>query len=308
MKIITRLIVAFFFLSQALTATAQIVILADKENSAHYLMAKDMKEISKISVEVVPGHGGLDDYKRIEAGQLTFMQLDVLQNEQLNDLKTGQSHTDSIKILIPLGKEQVHLIVRESKGINQFSDLNNPKIRVGVGLENQSTYITVKQIKKLTNSKWEDKFIDEAEALQALMNDEIDAFFIIEVAPISQLTKIANLAVHEQKEIKLISISDKRLDESYPRVAIKADTYEWADYDIETLSIESVLVANTLSETSKNREDFEQFITDIKANISKLQKNGKARTNWRRVSFSYENIPWSLHSTVSKITQEQKQK
>ncbi len=120
---------------------------------------------------------------------LAFLQYDVLLYESMKDLTRTYKKTEGIRIILPMGVEQIHIVTlkKEGKeGIKKFDDLKGKNVSIGSSL--QGTNITAKYIKEVTKMKWHDVELPYDKALKALLSGRIDAFFYVGAAPVSNFT------------------------------------------------------------------------------------------------------------------------
>ncbi len=297
-KIIQHLLVLLLFTSYNVATTAQVV-LSGTEGNANHIIAQDMKRYCTSEIEVQTSSGSMDNFKNLNHGIIAFLQYDVLQQELYNDLKNITSNTDSIRVLMSLGNEEIHLIAHASSNIKSIRDLNDQSLKIAVGGQGQGTAITAGIIKEITGCSWTDVNKSFKESIQALLNKEIDAFFFVGSAPVSSLKVFSKLAPHAQKSIKLIPLEDKRLESSYDPALIKAGTYKWADYDVKTYSVKSLLVTKVTGETKEDKKKIEDLLRGIKTNVLKLQKQGHSQ--WSYVDFSFNGIQWDIHEVAKDV-------
>ncbi len=284
----------------ALNVHSQIIIYSGFEGASNYHIANDIKSIYSDSIDVRISTGSIDNLDNLKAGDVGFVQYDVLQQELLLDLTNATKKTENVSVLLPLGNEEIHLVAKtNSKEIKSFSDLNDESIKVSIGSEGQGTSITSKIIKDLTGSTWTDVHLDFNQSIQALLKGEIDAFFFVGATPVAKLKVFSKLAPHQKESIKLLPISHEKLEGSYAKSKIHAGTYGWAAYSVDTYSVKSFLVTRTTKETKKDRNDIKRLLVDIKVNILKLQSKGHPQ--WLRVNFNYKGINWEIHEVAKKL-------
>jgi TRAP transporter TAXI family solute receptor len=226
---------------------------------------------------------------------LTFLQYDVLLYEDMKDLKRKFKKTADIRILLPIGVEHIHLITTKDSGIEEFKDLK--KKRVGIGSSLQGTNITAKYIKEKTKMKWEDVEIPYDKAFRALFNGDIDAFFFVGTAPISDL---ANLAKSMKDKIKLISLPvNEDLKEAYgEQVEINNTIYSWVDKPVKTYAVKALLVTSVRGQTPEQVENIKKLMRIVKAN---KDKPGYFK-GWENVKFQEDpEIEFEYHPLMKEF-------
>jgi len=219
-------------------------------------------------LEVKDSDGSFYNFLQIHKSDvdITFLQYDVLLYEDMKDLKRRFKKTADIRILLPVGTEEIHLITTKDSGIEKFADLK--KKRVGIGSTLQGTNITAKYIKEQTGMKWEDVELPYDKAFRALFNGDIDAFFFVGAAPISDL---ANLAKSMKDKIRLISLPvNAKLKEAYgDQVEINNTMYSWVVEPVKTYAVKAILVTSIRGQTPEQVENLHKLFQALKDNKDK---------------------------------------
>ncbi len=248
-------------------------------------------------VKVLSSKGSLHNFNKITretTPQVAFMQYDVLYEQQLKDIKKYRKRTDSIRIILPLGFEEIHLVTLKKSKIDNIQDLK--KKRVAVGAAMQGTSVTAGLIKEKTGIQWIDVQVSFDDAMHALLTNKIDAFFFVGSAPVSKLNGLSP-TFHN---LKLVPIEDKALDDIYTKTTIPANTYHWLEEDVATYAVRLVLVSDVSKEkTPKDKENLRKLINEIQNNIGKLQEDG--HPNWKKVDFNFSDIQWEPHDIAKDI-------
>jgi TRAP transporter TAXI family solute receptor len=297
-----------------------ITIVSGFEGGSYYTMAKEMQKWTKKKYGVVQYDvisDTLGNEKRVPTGDtlefmevkdsdgsyynflkihkidvdVTFLQYDVLLYEDLKDLKRRFKKTEDIRILLPLGTEEIHLITTKDGGIESFKDLK--KKRVGIGSTLQGTNITAKFIKEKLGkaAAWEEVEIPYDKAYRLLFNGSIDAFFFVGAAPIASLS---DMPKSMKDKLKLISLpqNDDLKDAYGEMVEITNKDYSWVEGTIKTYAVRTVLVTSILGQTPEKEEELKKLLIAIKEN---KDKDG-IHPNWKNVKFAEDpNIEWEYH-------------
>ncbi len=115
----------------------------------------------------------------------------------------GQPPATSLRAIASLFPEHIHLIaLGSSSDINSVADLAGK--RVSLDEPGSGTYVDANLILKannLTEGSFTAKTLNSADAIRALISDEIDAFFFVGGYPINAITELASA-----NTIKLIPI------------------------------------------------------------------------------------------------------
>lgn len=279
-------------------SNAQLIIISGVEGGSYHRFAKDIRGVAdSVSIAVKTSNGSIENFKKLieqKEMSVTFLQEDVLVHQQLKDLEEGTDNIEHIRILLPLGTEEIHLVTRNDLGIESIEDLEG--MRVVVGTENQGTYITASLIKEMTGIGWEDVSIPFDEVFDALDRNEIDAFFFVGSYPVGNLVNLP-----EDKNFKLIPITNDRLEEIYTRTTIPANTYPWQKQEVETFSLRFVMATNVDGETKKKREMIAKMLRSIKRNYDILTIKGHDK--WKEVDFEEDikNLDWRVYETSAEI-------
>lgn len=228
---------------------------------------------------------------------VTFLQYDVLLYEDLKDLKRRFKKTEDIRILLPMGKEEIHLITTKESGIEEFSDLKKKDVAIGSHL--QGTNVTAKFIKEKLgkDARWDDVEVPYTKAFRLLFNGSIDAFFFVGAAPIHDLD---NLPKSMKDKIKLISLpQNEDLKEAYGEmVEINSEIYSWVTEPVKTYAVKTVLVTHVYGEDEERVENISKLIKLIKDN----KDNDNIHPEWQNVKFEEDPlIEWDYHSAAKAL-------
>ena len=313
----------------------QVTIISGFKGGSYYQMAKDMqkmtrklygtpvtipdtKEVTSVEdgdtvtneIEIQKPTGDTTDFMDVKDSDgsyynflqinksdvdVTFLQYDVLLYFDMKDLKRKFKKTADIRILLPVGTEEIHLITTKDSGIETFKDLK--KKRVGIGSTLQGTNITAKYIKEQTGMKWEDVELPYDKAFRALFNGDIDAFFFVGAAPISDL---ASLAKSMKDKIKLVSLPvNEKLKEAYgEQVEINSTMYSWVDKPVKTYAVKAILVTSVRGQTPEQVENLRKLMQAIKDN---KDKNGYFE-GWKNVKFQEDTeIEFEYHPLMKEF-------
>jgi len=223
---------------------------------------------------------------------VTFLQYDVLLYESEKDLSRKFKKTDNIRILLPLGSEEIHLITLKDSKINSFSDLKKKRVATGSSL--QGTHITAAFIKEATKSKWIDVDLPYDKAFRALLNHDIDAFFFVGKAPIHRLK---NMKKSMRDKIKLISLPENDiLKDAYGEmVEINNSDYSWVVDPVKTYAVQSILVTSLSGQTPEQKEQIVKLMEAIKA----MKDNSGYHESWKEVKFEKDPvIEWEYYAPI----------
>ena len=158
---------------------------------------------------------------------------------------TGKKY-QNFKAVASLYPEACQIVVRKDSDIETIDDLQGKK--VSVGEEESGSELNARQILEMSGLP-EDliktKHLDYTDAADKLAAGKIDAFFFTAGA---QTTVVEELAKH--CDIRLLNLDDKlrgKLTTAYPFYSdytIPAGTYTGQEEDIQTVRVQSILVAS----------------------------------------------------------------
>ena len=250
-------------------------------------------------IKVLASEGSYYNFLKINksGADMAFLQYDVLLYEAMQDLKRRFKKTEPIRILLPMGTEQIHIVVLKNNGKNTIEDFGDlKKKRVAIGSSLMGTNITAKYIKEVTGSRWEDVEIPFDKSFKALFNGSIDAFFYVGAKPVKDM---ANLSVTMRDKITLISIpQNEQLDKAYEKATITPEDYKWLDGNIETYAVRSVLVTSIAGQTPEKEAAIQKVLEIIKAN----KDNPANHSNWKLVKFAKDDkIDWEYYPAALKL-------
>jgi TRAP transporter TAXI family solute receptor len=275
----------------------EITLLSGVKGGSYEQFANDIMKISKYVVGTQTSYGSMDNFRQLylrDKYYVTFLQQDVLIDQQMDDVEYETNYTDNIRVLLPLANEDIHLITLASSPYKVIKDLKNKK--VGVGTINQGTQVTAKLVKQFSKGRWDEVEIDLEDGLKALEKKEIDALFFVGSAPLSMLKNLP-----AGSNLKLLHITASKLKDIYTPSIIKAGSYPWLKEDVATYSVVSVLATNIKNETPEQKEYLEGLVKDIYTNIDQLKKDGHVK--WSEVNFDLTNIKWPVYEASKSILQ-----
>jgi len=261
----------------------------------------DLKKFNSINLTVVPSNGSGDNFnqlvKRTNAN-IAFLQYDVMLDKQIEDIENTTYYTEDLRVFLPLGYEEIHLIVAAESKIKGIEDLK--KMKVATGTDKSGTAITCRVMKRKTGIDWYDVPISFDIAFSSLIQGTIDALFFVGAVPVERLEKLPEAT---REKIRLVSIVHNSLDSKtggpYKKVKIGADKYKWAAYETDTYAVKSILATNVSNESKlqhKNNLILFEFICD---NLAELKKKG--HDVWKQVDFNYEGVDMEIYEGVEEI-------
>ena len=252
-------------------------------------------------LEVCESDGSYYNFLKINTidVDIAFLQYDVLLYESEKDLSRKFKKTEDIRVLLPLGSEEIHLITLKDSKINAFSDLKKKRVAIGSSL--QGTNITATYIKGVTNGKWIDVDIPYDKVFHALFSHDIDAFFFVGKVPVHDLK---TLPKSMKDKLKMVSLPENdKLKEAYgEQVTIDNSTYSWIPNgeSINTYSVRSLLVTSLTGQTPEKKENIVKLLEAIK----QLKDNSGYHESWKTIQFQKlpkTEMEWPYYDAAVKL-------
>ena len=267
----------------------QVSMLTGLEGETYNQFANNIKSICSVPFDIYTTGASIDNFSKMTSKSskpiISFMQYDVLIYKELENQKIK----DNLRVLFSLYNEEIHLITKNNNKISKLSDLEGK--RVAIGSQSQGSVITSYMIKNKTSINWIDVKVAFNDAFAALLNDQIDAFFYVGGAPVNTLKQ---LSPEVSNIIKLVPIEDSRLEGIYTKTNIKANTYPWANYDVPTYSVKSVMVVNRDNLNANDRSIVSQIIKDVRININKLKTQQGYHPKWGEFNLN-DKVSWKYY-------------
>lgn len=283
----------------------QINILSGPINGSYNRFADDIVKVmaEKEGIEVVnmPTQGSAANFKFLidpeTKAQVAFIQSDYFSLLKAKDLVENTHKTGSIKVIMPLAKEQIHLFTRKSNNITRLQDLDNQ--RLGVGTDDQSSSFTAEIIRKRSKVNWYPNKLNYDKMLKKIYSGNLEAGLIVGSAPLAMLDIDPQIMVDE---LVLIDLNDfNGWAENYENDVIKADEYPWLDKDIETFSLRTLLIVNMDKISGDEEKTIEAIKAGIAKNIEYLKAEGHPR--WSTVKVTQEATPAQLPAAAPSTQQ-----
>lgn len=207
-----------------------------------------------------------------------YIELGIAQADLIEDAYYGKGTFHSgkyrgYKAVASLYPEACQIVVRKDSGITSLDDLEGKNVSVGEeesGTERNATQIL--EMCGLPDNLVNTKNLDYTDAADQLAEKKIDAFFCtagICTTVIEELTKECDIRLLEIPESCRQKL--KKAYSFYDDYVIPAGTYSGQTEDIQTISVQSVLLASsTLSEKTVQKLTASLFkhIKDIQYSIS----------------------------------------
>jgi TRAP transporter TAXI family solute receptor len=285
MKRKRNLLVALMILAFSAGSFGQMTILSGSKQATQYRCVEDIATIVAPSLDFKivnkETKGSSDNADRLmdpkSLDKLAIIQADYLNYLKTQDMRLNTEKTKNLKVLVPLGYEQIHLVTKASKGYKGLADLE--KKVVAIGSADQGTYRTAFLIMERSKVTWIPKNTHFDDCFRALNNDDIDAFFIVSSAPIQKLDINPQSMVEKLALVPLVNFNDWA--NYYKPDTIHKAEYKWLEQDIPTYSVPAVLVVNESKLTAEDRTNVLNLKSVLQGELEDLKANG--HSSWKQV-------------------------
>jgi len=295
-RMIAKIAAAAALLSPVV-AMAAMGIATGSPTGTYYAVAQEMQKACKgtVDIKVYESAGSLSNLERIFSDpniQYGIVQLDALLYKQLTD----KSMTDKVSLIIPFYKEEIEIVAAVG-GPNNLSQLKGK--RVAIGLPGSGNWVSGRLVAgKLGDANgpgFEAVEMSPQDGLTALANGKIDAVLVVGGKPFPLLK---NLGAFANGRIKLVPMSDPRLDGFYQKAVIPEGLYDWQKTPVETYAVQSVLATFDYKSPAMQK-DIGSLVTCLKNKLPELQASGHPK--WREVDLDdLTRVNWPVHPAALK--------
>lgn len=265
-------------------------------------------------IDIRPSGGDYINYQKLVSNDyryadVYFLQYDVLMYEELRQIKGNVDISNNVRVLLPIGDAEIHLITRMDSEIDSLPDLE--KKRVGVGI--QGTGITAEIIRERLGIKWQRVNVGLSNAMGQLLNKQIDAFFYVGMAPEYRLQNTSPLL---KNLIRLVPVKSDSLTGIYRETTIPVGTYEWQDSTVSTYKVKILLATNIGNESQMDYRRIDGFLDFIRTRLDTLKtfnyfSEYQYHPKWAEVDTTLEinqlrrtvrfpGIEWKVHRAAIK--------
>lgn len=201
------------------------------------------------SVNYQESGGSVDNLGQLFGGDA---QLGLTQNDTANDAVHGQLEgledipLDNIGWIAHLYPEAMHIVVRADSGIESIEDLEGQTIAVGdTGSGTRAISDAILEAHGLEEGDYDAEIAEFADTTDMLSDGTIDASMFVVGVPVASLTQLA-----ASTDVTLLSIEDDVAAEIaeggyYEAYDIDADSYDFLDEDVTTISVFAALAASS---------------------------------------------------------------
>jgi len=293
------LLVALFILSLG-QAFSQILILSGPEKGSYNRFVGDiatlLSEKEGIHVENRASGGSAYNF-RVLTDPNTNYKVALIQSDYLNlmeaeDKINNTDKTGSLKVVMQLATEQIHLVAKKSSGLTNLQDLAMK--RVGIGDEEQGSLATGRIIRERSQISWQTVNVAFDEMLGELAKGSIDAGLVVGSAPLDLLDIDPQVMIDE---ITMLDLDDfNGWARYYEDDTIYSDDYKWIDKNTPTFGVRTLLVVNESKLTSEDKQTVSVIKSNIIQNLDHLRREGHPK--WRTVIIPDEPFVETGNSAV----------
>ena len=263
----------------------QMVILSGPEKGSYNRFVSDIVTVlgEKNGIKLINRTTGGSAYNFKEltdpssADKIALIQSDYLNLMEAEDKLNNTNKTGSIKVVIQLATEEIHIVAKKSSGLIKLQDLDNKK--VGIGNEDQGSFATGKIINEQSKVNWTPYYVEFDQLLKEVSAGHIDAGLIVGSAPVNMLDIDPQIMVDGMKLLELDDFNG--WVKYYENDTIYRSDYKWLDKDIPTFSVRTLLIVNESKLTSADKQTVAAIKSGIIQNLDLLSKQGHPK--WKKV-------------------------
>ncbi|MBI4615241.1 MAG: TAXI family TRAP transporter solute-binding subunit [Planctomycetes bacterium] len=266
------------------SADDDVILLTGPNSGTYHFMGMTIRGVASdpSKLHVVSTPGSFENLIELATGRadFAFVQMDML--AQAGRMQIGKSLLSGIRVVLPLYREEVHILVRNDANIGSIGAMVGK--RVAVGSIGSGTYSSAQQILDAfgvdIRKGVDPDFSGPREALDNLLKGRVDAAFIVGGRPLKDIADLPEAAGRVVSFLSLSAPDVSRIMEkspSYEVTSIPHGGYAIAREDVQTIATQAVLV----TKESTRKEAVQRLLTDIFANLETL-KAGHAK--WHEVS------------------------
>lgn len=212
-----------------------------------------------------------------------YLELAITQSNAASDAYSGiglfQDHPlTGYSAVSSLYTEACQIIVRADSAIQTTDDLLGKTISIGEeGSGDLYHAQSILECCGLPLDLLEIRYLSYTDALQALGNGTIDAFFCTTAAPLQAVTGLSQTV-----PVRLLSLNDHQVERlskahrAYFPLTVPAKTYPDQEQDVLTIGVRAILVASD----HLSQEEVYTLLSALQQNSGVVQSAAKADTEW----------------------------
>lgn len=310
MNLNKQLLLCTLFLGAMAQAFGQMVILSGPEKGSYNHFANDIVTVlsQKNNLKLVnrPTGGSAYNFSAItnpsSGDKIALIQADYLNLMIAKDKLNNTNLTGSLKVIMPLAKEQIHIIAKKKSGLAKLQDLEKKK--VGVGDEDQGSAVTAKIIKDRSKIEWYTYNVGFDKMLKELANGNLDAGLFVGSAPIDLLDIDPQVMVDGISLFELTDFNDWA--KFYENDTIYSGEYKWLEKNVPTFGLRTLLVVNEAKLTNEDQQTVAAIKAGIVQNLDYLRKQGHPKWKTVLIPDDAEVVPEKSATPVAAATSDNK--
>ena len=265
---------------------AQMVILSGPERGSYHQFADEIAALvadkNGIQLENLTTEGSASNFMGLTNPALNYkmalIQSDYLHLMDATDKVNDTYLTSSLKVVMELAAEQIHLVAKKSSDLTSLQDLDQ-KI-MGIGSENQGGFATARRMRVQTQVEWRNVHVPFEEMLKRLKSGSIDVGLVVGSAPLDMLDIDPEVMVDGMKLLKLEDFNGWA--RYYENDTIYSEDYQWLEEDIPTFGVRTLLVVNEAKLTEEEKALVDTIKASIIQHIDQLKEKGHPK--WSTVN------------------------
>jgi uncharacterized protein len=263
----------------------QLTILSGPEKGTYNRFVSDIAAVlgEKNGIKIINRTTGGSAYNfKVLTNPSSDDKIALIQSDYLNlmvakDKLNNTNKTGSLKVVMQLATEEIHIIAKKSSGLTRLQDLDKKK--VGIGNEDQGSFATGKMIEERSKVNWYAYNVGFDELLKKLSAGYIDAGLIVGSAPLNMLDIDPQVMIGG---ISLLELDDfNGWAKYYENDTIYHGEYKWLEKDVPTFGVRTLLIVNESKLTSADKETVANIKSGIIQNLNLLIKQGHSK--WKTV-------------------------
>ena len=266
-----------------------LILYGGKSKGMSIRIAQDIQDVCAGRIKINLKNG--DSLKNINAvlADKSHSSLGIVQYDALLEKKKEESDLkDKVKVVAPLYKKNIYIVVRKSSKIKTVSDLNGKVVYINH--KKSDSWVTAQNIKKANHLNWIETHYNltkrdaTKDVIDRLLTAEIDAIILVAREPV---VYFKNLSLKKGRLIKFLHPDT----EGYTSATIESKYYPWLKNDIPTQSIKTLLVSSGYKSQVQNIQLLQKLLRDNLKSYFKKDQYEK----WNAIEFDdRKDIEWSF--------------
>jgi uncharacterized protein len=278
------LLIAMIFISLE-QVFSQVTILSGPEKGSYSRFVGDIATVlgEKNGIRIINKSTGGSAYNfKVLTNPSSDDKIALIQSDYLNlmiaeDKVNNTDKTGSLKVVMQLATEEIHIIAKKSSGLAKLQDLDKKKL--GIGNEDQGSVATAQLIKDRSKINWYTYRVGFEEMLKKISAGTIDAGLLVGSAPLNMLDIDPQVMVGG---ISLLELDDfNGWARYYENDTIHNGDYKWLDKDVPTFGVRTLLIVNESKLTDADKQAIASIKSGIVLNLDLLVKQGHPK--WKSV-------------------------